>query len=195
MISGKKFLFFLGSGLLLIAAWAIYHQWQDRTPAFPPSFDIERVERIQFGKASPSSDASSSFITLVKTKQLHVSDWRIPDLSNARVDGRKVERLLQDLRASKGKLVGRDPVLFSNFGLRNDEAFQISLFDGNWTPLLALLIGAKKEGIQTFIREPGSNQVYRVNVDLLEAMGIKEAHPYEAPSHEFWVAPKDVSLG
>ena len=186
-MKGKKFLFFLVGGLLIIA-WAAQHQWRVKPLPFSPSFEIERVERIQLGKASPaSSPQSPQLVTLVKAKQPDASNWRIPDLSNARADERKIERLLKELRLSKGELVGRDPSLFPNFGLRNEEAFQLSLFDGNWTPLFTLLIGAKKEGAQTFVREPGSNGVYRVKGDLLEAMGVQGDPTRENVGQDFWV--------
>ena len=187
-MKGKKFLFFLGGGLLLASAWALQHQWRDKSLSFSPSFEIERVEKIQLGKASPGSNPQSPhLVTLVKAKQPDASDWRIPDLSNARADERKIERLLKEIRSSKGKLVGRDPSLFPNFGLRNEEALQLSLFDGNWTPLFTLLIGVKKEGAQTFVREPGSNRVYRVNGDLLEAMGVQGEPARENAGQDFWI--------
>jgi len=186
-MKGRKFLFFLGGGLLIIAG-ALQYQWRDKALSFHPSFEIERVEKIQFGKASPDSNPPlPQLVTLVKAKQPDASDWRIPDLSNARADEEKIERLLKEIRRSKGRLVGGGPSRFSNFGLQNEEAFQISLFDGNWAPLLTWLLGTKKEGAGTFIREPGSNRVYHVDSNLLEAAGIQGDLAYEKPTYDFWI--------
>lgn len=188
-MKGKKFLFGLGGGLLLLMGWMLHQHWREGLLYLPSSFEINRVERIQLGKkGSPALDSQfHHLITLVKAKRTDYSDWRIPDLSNAPADEQKIERLLKEITRSKGKLVGRGPSLFSNFGLRNEEAFQISLFDANWTPILSLLIGVKKEGTETLVREPGSDRVYRIDSNLLEAMGIQGDLAHEKPSYDFWI--------
>ena len=191
-MKGKKFLFLGGGGLLLLMGWALHHQWRVGSAPLPLSFELEQVEKIQLGKGSPASDSDlPHLVTFVKAKRSDDSDWRIPDLSNAQADEKKIERLLKEMHRSKQKLVGQDPSLFSNFGLGNGEAFQVNLFDGNWTPLLSLLVGVKKEKAQTFIRQPGSNQIYRVDGDLLEAIGIEGDPVREKPNLDFWIKAQE----
>lgn len=150
-------------------------------------FDINQIEKIQIGKGGPAEDPSAHLlVTLVKAKRTNEQDWKIPDLSNASVDHEKVNHLLRQIRYSEGRLVTPDRAADSDFGMRHQNTFRVSLFDGNWKPILTLFIGNKTESGHSFIRRDESEAVYQIEGDLLASTGINAQT--QRPTADYWLA-------
>ena len=151
------------------------------------SFDVNQIEKIQIGKGGPADDpAAHLLVTLVKAKRTGEQDWKIPDLSNASVDHEKVNHLLKQIRYAKGRLVTKNRLAYSEFGLSHQDTFRVSLFNGKWKPILILLIGSKTDLGLSFIRRGGSKAIYQVEGDLLSSIGI--ADKTRRPSADYWLA-------
>lgn len=153
-------------------------------------FDINEIEKIQIGKGGAADDpAAHLLVTLVKAKRIDEQDWRIPDLANASVDSTKVKHFLEQIRTAEGQLIAADPSIFSEFGIGNQEAFRVTLFNGNWKPVLSLFLGNKTDSLgYSFIREIGSNSVYQIESNLLASIGKPEDAKAERPTTDFWLA-------
>ena len=152
------------------------------------SFEVNEVEKIQIGRGSSVNNPTAHLLlTLVKATRMHEQDWKIPDLGNASADRTKINRLLEQIHHIQGQLVVNDESAFSDFGITNEAAFRVSLFSQNWKPILTLLIGNKRNGLHSFIREMGSLSVYQVDGDLLSFIGIKDEADNQRPIIDFWL--------
>lgn len=155
------------------------------------SFDVAQVERIQVGGVNVAPESQPYFlITMVKAKQSGASNWRIPDLMNAEADRRKIEGLVNQIREAKTELTASGSSFFDDFGVGNEDGVQVNFFDGEWNPLLTLIIGVKQEGGYSFIRQSGSDRIYRTPGNLLESAGIDLTSKRPQLAVDYWLAGK-----
>lgn len=144
------------------------------------SVDIRRVEKIQLGRVGlTETPEAHTLVTIVKAKGQDPNEWRIPDLSNAQADPKKVNQFLNEIANLKrgGKIQGEDKVIF-----------RISLFDAQWSPLAMLLVGSArdKEG-RLYVYREDAKGTYLADPSLLSAMGIFGDSAAEQPRSDYWI--------
>lgn len=145
------------------------------------SIDISRVEKIQLGRVGPTeTPEAQTLVTLVKAKGPDRIEWRIPDLSNAQADPKKVDQFLNEIvnLSQGGKIQAKDKVIF-----------RIALFDAQWSPLAMLLVGSARdpEG-RLYVYRENSKGTYLANPNLMSAMGILGDPTAEQPRADYWIA-------
>lgn len=145
--------------------------------------DPAKVERILIGKG-PSTPP----IELFKEKDL----WRVKSLWGVRADAGKVKNLLEKLQSAKGELRGTQKKLFSDFGIRDEEALSIIITDAGNKALLDLRVGIQQAGMQgCFLRKAGSEEVYLSEVNVPGLLGIYASLKEGLPLNDYWA---DVTL-
>ena len=98
--------------------------------------------------------------------------WTVPALWNAPADEKKMKAFMETLSGLKGEERANSTEVLSDFGIRDEEAIHLVLFDetGEKTHLLA---GTKNAGRgNLFLRRKGSNKVYLVPAELASQIGI-----------------------
>ncbi|MFA7255170.1 MAG: DUF4340 domain-containing protein [Candidatus Omnitrophota bacterium] len=140
-------------------------------------FDPAKLERItiRHGNQSP-------VVELANENGI----WKVKSLWGAQADPVKVEALIEKLRSAQGELRGSGKKLFTDFGIQDAEAFSMQLFGAGNVLLLDLRLGTQKAGENGyFMRQAKSENVYLVDANMEELLGIfenfKEAVPASAP--------------
>ncbi len=150
------------------------------------SFDAEQAAKIELakGKAEPA-------VTLVKQNDR----WLVSNFLNAGADKNKIEQLLKVVREATGEIRGKDPSLFKDFGIADEEAYRLSVFDSENKPLLVLRLGIKKPSYEAmFLRQDGSNSVYLTTADVFGQMGLWGDPATESLKADYWAALNLVNL-
>ncbi|MFA5159945.1 MAG: DUF4340 domain-containing protein [Candidatus Omnitrophota bacterium] len=141
-------------------------------------FDPTKLEKILIGRGS-----QSPAVELAKENGV----WKVKNLWNAKADSVKVENLIQGLRSVQGELRGSGKKLFADFGIQDTDAFSIKLFGGGNTLLLDLRLGTKQAGENAyFIRKVTIENVYLVEMNMAELLGIYGALNEATPAGLFW---------
>jgi hypothetical protein len=105
------------------------------------------------------------------------NSWTVPSLWNAPADEKKVTKFMETLSALRGEERANSAEVLPDFGIRDEEAIHLVLFDdsGEKTHLLA---GTKNAGWgNLFLRKNGSNKVYIVAVELSALIGVPMNSP------------------
>lgn len=98
--------------------------------------------------------------------------WRTPSLWNAKADTEKVERFLNSLSRLKGEVRSDAEDVLSDFGITDEQALHVTVFQ-DARPLLHLLLGTAQAGWQQlFVRQANSSTVFLTQSNLLSEMGI-----------------------
>ena len=146
-------------------------------------FDPARVERILIGRGFKTVP-----VELAKKNGL----WKIKSLWDAPANSPKVEKLLRQLSAVRGELRATGKDLLKDFGIEDGNAFSVKFLGAGDAVLQDLRIGTKKDGAEgSFIRKAGSADVYIVDVDLAETLGIYTDLGTAKPTGDTWA---DLSL-
>lgn len=146
-------------------------------------FDPAKVERILIARGILARP-----VELVKENGL----WKAKSLWNAKADPEKVNELIQKLRLAKGELRGTGKKLFPDFGIQDENAFSIKFLDAGKAPLLDLRLGIQQAGPENyFVRKASSEEIYLVDMNMAELLGIYTELKEAAPSSEAWA---DLSL-
>jgi len=141
-------------------------------------FDPTKLEKILIGRGS-----QSPAVELAKENGV----WKVKNLWNVKADSVKVENLIQGLRSAQGELRGSGKKLFADFGIQDADAFSIKLFGAGGTSLLDLRLGTKQAGENVyFIRKATSENVYLVEMNMAELLGIYDALNEATPASLFW---------
>ena len=126
---------------------------------------MDRVERIQIGRRP-----DMPLLTIVKAKQGEDFSWRIPDLGNARADAKKIDELLSQLQKIAEEIKserGGEATSLEGKG----ESFRVLLYDGNWNPLFALMMGQNEDPAgRHWVRQEGSASTHWTSVNLLSLL-------------------------
>ncbi len=142
------------------------------------SFDPPSVEKILIAKGPEKS------VELMKEN----GQWKIPGLWNARADEQQIENFLKDIWQAKGEIRANDLALLGDFGLGNDQAFSVSLFEGGEELTARFLIGSQRADAGfVFLRFENSNTVYLAQADLLTPMKLYGELDQQKPSQDAWV--------
>ena len=150
-----------------------------RTGAALANFDSAKVERILVSRG-----AETEPVELARENGV----WKVKSLWNAPANSEKVDKLIGQLILARGELRGTGKELFKDFGIDDTDSFSIKCLGTGDVPLLDLRVGAKKDGAGgSFIRKSGSADVYRVEGDLPESLGIFMDLETAKPSGDFWV--------
>lgn len=133
------------------------------------TFTADQVGRITLGHGR---DDESVVLLSTPTGWVTASAWDAP-ASMGRVDAllRNVSDLSGEFRSDKESVLG-------DYGLSEDTAVKIRVYDKDGELALALDIGNKPEGAPgNFIKRPESTEVYLTSVNLLSPLGL-----YDGPA-------------
>ncbi len=146
-------------------------------------FDPAKLERILIGCGS-----QSPAVELANEN----GDWKVKSLWNAKANPAKVEKFIQGLLASRGELRTSGKSFFADFGIQDADAFSIKLFGAGNTLLQDLRLGTKQAGEDSyFIRKATSENIYLVDMNMAELLGIHTDLHDASPTSLFWA---DLSL-
>lgn len=149
--------------------------------------DPVKLEKILIGRPSKTG-SPSPVVELSKENGV----WKLKNLWNAKADPGKVEKFIQKFSSVQGELRGSGKKLFADFGIQDDEAFSIKLFGTGNTSLADLRLGTKKAGENGFfLRKAASENVYLVDLNMAELLGIFTDLKEATPASLFWA---DLSL-
>lgn len=103
--------------------------------------------------------------------------WFIATEWNTRAGAERVDSLLNLLMNLRGELRSTDPELLKDYGLQDEEAVRVELYGPeNKENLFTLLLGTgAAESELTFVRKPGSSEVFAVERPLLGAAGFQSS--------------------
>lgn len=103
--------------------------------------------------------------------------WFIATEWNTRAGAERVDSLLNQLMNLRGELRSTDPELLKDYGIQDEEAVRVELYGPEKKEnLLTLLLGSGAvESELTFVRKPGSAEVFAVERPLLGAAGFQSA--------------------
>ena len=143
------------------------------------SFETGAVEKILLSKAAEKS------IELIKEN----GQWRIPGLWNARADEKAVQKFLAEIRQAKGEVRSSDHALLKDFGLGDDQALSVSLFEKGEKPVVRFFIGGERaeEGF-VFLKFENSDTVYLAQADLLTPMKVYGSLSEKKIAADSWAA-------
>jgi hypothetical protein len=140
-------------------------------------FDPGKPEKILIGRSSKTD------VELAKDNGV----WKVKSLWNAKADPVKVENLIEKLRSAQGELRGSGKNLFPDFGIQDSDAFSIQFFGAGNTPLSDLRLGTKQAGENGyFIRKSAGEDIYLVNINMAELLGISTPLNEAALQSFFW---------
>jgi hypothetical protein len=146
-------------------------------------FNTEKLERILISRGS-----QVPAVELARENGV----WKVKSLWNAKANPVKVEKLIQTLGSLTGELRGSGKKLYKDFGIEDADAFSIRLTGTGDTSLADLRLGTKQAGENGyFIRKAAGEEVYLVDVNIAELLGIYTTLSKATPASLFWA---DLSL-
>ncbi len=102
--------------------------------------------------------------------------WRVATAWNAPASPQRVDGLLQALSNLRGEFRSDSEAVLADFGFTDSTTVRITGYDASGAPAFTVEAGTKpKQGTGSFVRQPGSSQVYYAAADLLGAMGVYTA--------------------
>ena len=148
-----------------------------------PDFDPVKVERILIARGSQVAP-----VELANEN----GAWKVKSLWNAPANSVKVENLIRQLPSIHGELRATGKELLKDFGIEDADSFSIRLLGNGDKPLADLRVGTKKSGAAgSFVRKAGGSDVYGVDMDLADALGIYTGFETAKPKGDVWA---DLSL-
>lgn len=152
--------------------------YKEETQSLEIAFSPETATRVVLGKGSGEQER-------VELQRANGA-WRIPSLWNAKADGEKVERFLDSLSRLKGEVRSSADDVLSDFGITDEQALHVTVFQ-EARPVLHLLLGTAPAGWQQlFVRQANSSTVFLAQSDLLSEMGIWQMSDATKPSADAW---------
>ncbi|MDD5226003.1 MAG: DUF4340 domain-containing protein, partial [Candidatus Omnitrophica bacterium] len=150
-------------------------------------FDPARLERILISRPAKAGTPAPG-VELAKENGV----WKVKSLWNAKADPVKVENLIQKFRSAQGEERGSGKNLFGDFGIQDAEAFSIRFLGAGDASLLDLRLGTKQAGENAcFFRKAAGEEVYLVDLNIRELLGIYTDLNEAIPASLFWA---DLSL-
>jgi hypothetical protein len=149
-------------------------------------FDPGKVAAMEFFHgASPGRK-------VVLTKE--DSKWIVPSKYDAPADAKRIDQVLDDLQGLGGEIRAREPSLFDQFEISEEQAIHLILRDGNDSTIAHLLIGKSgSDWSSSFARNAGANTVFMIDKPLLSRLGISrpKSGPLSGIDEMLWV---DLSI-
>ncbi len=130
-------------------------------------FEPEKVAAIEFYHgASPAKKV------LLEKKD---SKWVVPAKHDAPADAKRIDEILKDLQGLGGEIRAREPSLFDQFEITQEQAIHLLLRGSSGSEMLHLLIGKSGgDWNSSFARKAGSNTIFVVDKPLLSRLGINQ---------------------
>jgi hypothetical protein len=153
--------------------------YEEEVQSLKIAFSPETATRLVLGKGAGEQDR----VELQRANGF----WRIPSLWNAKADAEKVERFLGSLSALKGEVRSEADAVLSDYGITDEQALHVTVFQ-EARPVLHLLLGTAQAGWQQlFIRQANSSTVFLTQSDLLSEMGIYgQVSDTTTPTADVW---------
>ena len=146
-------------------------------------FEPAKAERILIGRGTGAAS-----VELAKENGV----WRVKSLWGAPANSAKAEKFIRELISARGELRATGSDLFKDFGIEESDAFSIKCLGPGNAVLLDLWVGTKKEGAGgSFIRRIGSADIYLVDRDITEMLGVYADLGTSKPDGIAWT---DLSL-
>ncbi|MBI4711089.1 MAG: DUF4340 domain-containing protein, partial [Candidatus Omnitrophica bacterium] len=141
-------------------------------------FDPMKLEKILISRGSQAPS-----VDLAKENGV----WKVKNLWNAKADPVKVENLIQKLHSARGELRSSGKKFFPDYGIQDEEAFSIKFFSTGHASPQDFRIGINQAGESAFfIREATREDVYLVEVNVAELLGIYSASDEATSEGLFW---------
>ncbi len=135
---------------------------EHRREVWKPLILTEQVTRIVFSKPKhpPLSISRQS------------QGWKVDTLSGVAGDTQKVNELLAQLNQIQAEWRAEGEEYFERFGVGEEQAFRLQVFNAEGGALLDFYIGVKRAGQGVFIRLPGKPKIYYVAENLPALFGL-----------------------
>jgi len=127
-----------------------------------PLIPAERIKKISFSKSGGSA----------AVLEREPGGWKVQTLSGADADTQKINILLGALSGLKAELRAEGEELYGRFGVAENQAFRLQLWDDADGAVLDFYMGAKRAGQGVFIRLPGKPKIYFVPEELPAFFGL-----------------------
>jgi hypothetical protein len=113
--------------------------------------------------------------------------WRVKSLWDAKAAPAVVEALIQKLHSVRGEFRCTGKKLFPDFDIQDADAFSIKFLDARNVPLADLRLGKKRAGEEGyFLRKAAGEDVYLVELNMAELLGIHTDFNEGAPLSSAW---------
>lgn len=120
-------------------------------------------------------------------------EWHIPSHWKMKANREAIEKFIKDISELEGELRSSTEQLFSDYGLSDEEAFSITLFGKEGDIMEQLVIGTERPDVNTtFLRIKDSKDVYLVDKDIFELIGIYSQPEDAELKADKWI---DLSVG
>jgi len=149
------------------------------------AFDETRAAKVVFAKSQTPE------FTLVKES----SGWVLPELWNAKAADEKIKTLLSGLASVRGELRADDETLLGDFGISDESALGIQIFDAQGAVLADLKVGSQRAGSNSiFIRRSANTAVYYADLDLFRQLGLYGKEITAALEPRLWADLEPLDL-
>ncbi|MFH1798267.1 MAG: DUF4340 domain-containing protein [Candidatus Omnitrophota bacterium] len=124
------------------------------------------VHIIEVRKTGEKEDS----LELKKDEQ---GQWQVSSHENKQADAEKIENFIKEIAGLKGELRSSDAELLADYGISDEEAVIIEALDKDGNVKETFLAGTKTPGYgSSFLRKPGSKEVYIVNKNIFQLLGL-----------------------
>jgi hypothetical protein len=155
-------------------------------------FDPANAGRVLISRTGKQEgpEPEPSPVELVKEN----NSWKVGSLWNVPADPARAETLVRALGSLSGEVRATGKKLFPDFGIRDDEAISVKIFDVESRPLSDLWLGAKQAGNGYFIRKASGEEIYFVESDMPDLLAIYTGLEEAVPLSENWADLKLFDL-
>jgi len=113
--------------------------------------------------------------------------WVVRSKFNAPAQESKVNELLDQLAGLKGELRSSSKEVLEDYGITDEGAVHLVLFDAEGEEIEHLLLGKRGPAWnETFVRRSGSSDVYLVGENLRNPFGLYAEDDSQAPESKTW---------
>ncbi len=153
---------------------------------------VSLVETVKLKKliSNVSNDKVTKIEFKAETKKLTIekkdNEWTLPEVHNAKAEGDKVEALIKTLVNLEGELRSDSKEVLGDYGLTKGKALEIAIYTQGNTPVV--LLAGKEAGYKTyFVRLDNSNDVYVINENLPDKVGLPANESAGEPDYKEFV--------
>ncbi len=150
------------------------------------AFDAAPAARIKIRKG-----AQAKPLELVRENGV----WTVPAMWKSHADPEKISQFISSIQKAQGELRARSRDLFGDFGIRDEEAYRVSILAPDGRELMSFLAGTVRANPDSvFLRRPGSEFVFLAAFDFFRQIGLQDDPKTAEPAPDFWIALKFASL-
>jgi len=121
--------------------------------------------------------------------------WRVETRFNAPGKKDKIEEFLKKLKSLEGEFRSEGAAVLADYQLTDETALHVALLKSGEETASYRLLTSKKPGYGgSFVRLPGEDRVYSVNVDIRSEVGIWGDNNAEPPKSSEWLEKDMVKL-